>query len=273
MPRISLPAEQLGFLRDPREIVIYVPCCYEASTEQRFPVLYMHDGQNLFDPATAFGGNPWGLEEIADELIREDKIEPLIIVGIYNRGEERIYEYTHVKDRHGRGGGAKRYGQMIVQDLKPFIDREYRTMADAANTALGGSSLGGLVTLYLGMQYPHIFGKWIVMSPSIWWSNRAILRRVKSLRKMPVKIWLDTGTCEGQNPETCVKNTREVYQALLAKGWRPGEDLAYMEDEGAGHDEKAWGFRIRHALEFLFPARRQREHEREHEDSERLIAQ
>ncbi len=142
---------------------------------------------------------------------------------------------------------------MLVEDLKPFIDREYRTLPDTVNTGLGGSSLGGLVTLYLGLHYPHVFGKLIVMSPSLWWANRAILREVRKLReKLDPKIWLDTGTCEGQNPEDCLRNTADLRDALSLKGWRLGEDLAYVEDEGAGHDEKAWGFRMRDALKFLF---------------------
>lgn len=274
MSRVKLPAEQLGFLREPREIILYLPPDYEQARERRYPVLYMHDGQNLFDPATAFAGNDWGLEQLADELISQNKIEPLIIVGIYNRGEERIGEYTPVKDRRGRGGRAKQYGEMIVEDLKPFIDREYRTLSDAANTGLGGSSLGGLVTLYLGMRYPNVFGKWIVMSPSIWWANRSILRRANGLRKkLPVRIWLDSGTSEGQDPQATIRNTQELCKVLVGKGWQLDGDLAYLEDKGAGHNEKAWGFRMRPALQFLFPAQRQREEDRERQNGGRLIPQ
>ncbi|HLH02343.1 MAG TPA: alpha/beta hydrolase-fold protein [Bryobacteraceae bacterium] len=274
MSKLKLPGEQLAFLREPREIILYLPPDYEAAPERRYPVLYMHDGQNLFDPATAFAGNDWGLEQLADELIAQEKIEPLIIVGIYNRGEERIGEYTPVKDRRGRGGRARHYGQMIVEDLKPFIDREYRTVPDAANTGLGGSSLGGLVTLYLGMQYPQVFGKWIVMSPSIWWANRSILRRANGLkRKLSVKIWLDTGTCEGQDPEACIRNTQELCKVLVEKGWQMGGDLAYLEDEGAGHNEKAWGYRMRHALQFLFPLKGQSEQEAEQQNGRGLVSQ
>ncbi len=246
--------EQLGFLRFPRDVIVYLPPDYETALDRRYPVLYLHDGQNLFDAETAFAGNEWGLDELAEEMIRNGHVQPLIIVGIYNAGAARMDEYTPVPDRRGRGGRARSYGAMLVEDLKPFIDREYRTLPDAANTGLGGSSLGGLVTLYLGLQYPGLFGKLIVMSPSVWWANRAILKQVRKLRvKLTPKIWLDTGTCEGQSPEDCVKNTAELCQALVGKGWRLGRDLAYVEDEGAGHDEKAWGFRMRQALAFLFP--------------------
>ena len=163
-------------------------------------------------------------------------------------------EYTPVRDKRGRGGRAKEYAKLIVEDLKPFIDSEYRTLADRDNTALGGSSLGGLVTIYLGLKYPNVFGKLIVMSPSVWWANRAILREVRSLKRKPdQKIWLDIGTSEGTNPESIVRDARMLRDALVAKGWRPELDFRFVEDEGAGHNEQAWGQRMAGALKFLFP--------------------
>ena len=114
----------------------------------------MQDGQNLFDPDTSFQkGNYWRMGETADALIFAGEIEPLIIVGIYNTGEHRIDEYTPVEDRRLGGGQADAYGQMLVEELKPFVDRSYRTLPGPANCGLGGSSLGGLVTLYLGLRY------------------------------------------------------------------------------------------------------------------------
>jgi predicted alpha/beta superfamily hydrolase len=143
-----------------------------------------------------------------------------------------------------------------VRDLKPFIDQEYRTLLDSQNTGQGGSSLGGLATMYLGLRYPKIFGKLVVMSPSVWWANRAILRELRALKRKPAqKIWLDIGTCEGANPEHCVEDARMLRDALIAKGWQVEEDFRFVEDEGAGHNEKAWGFRMGDALKFLFPPR------------------
>jgi predicted alpha/beta superfamily hydrolase len=235
---------------------VYLPPGYNSEPGQRYPVLYLHDGQNLFDAATAFAGNEWGLDELAEKLIQEGEIQPLIIIGIYNAGEKRMAEYTHVRDRRGRGGRARTYAKMIVEDLKPFIDSEYRTLPDCANTGLGGSSLGGLVTLYLGLHYPRLFGKLIVMSPSVWWANRAILKEIRKLaQKSEQKIWLDVGTCEGQDAATCVQHAKDLRDALIARGWQLERDLRYLEDEGAGHDEKAWGHRMRDALTFLFPAK------------------
>jgi predicted alpha/beta superfamily hydrolase len=248
-------AFQSRFVEPARDIIVYLPPGYLAIPERRYPVLYLHDGQNLFNPATAFAGNEWGLRKLGEELILTGLIEPLVIVGIYNAGAGRLSEYTHVRDRRGQGGRARSYAKFVIEEVKPFIDGKYRTLPDAANTALGGSSLGGLVTLYIGLRFPRVFAKLLVMSPSVWWANRAILGHVRRLRRQSdQKIWLDVGTCEGQNPAASVKNVEDLRDALLGKGWQLERDLKFVKDAGAGHDEKAWGFRMRDALKFLFPA-------------------
>src|SRR5689334_14518884 len=145
------------------DFIVYLPPMYDAEPDRRFPVLYMQDGQNLFDPATAFAGNSWRMGETTDALIMAGEIEPLIIVGIYNTGEHRIDEYTPVKDKRLGGGEADAYGQMLAEELKPFVDRTYRTLPGAADCGLGGSSLGGLVSLYLGLRYTWLFSKLAVM--------------------------------------------------------------------------------------------------------------
>lgn len=242
------------YLRTAHDVIVYLPPGYDAQRECRYPVLYLQDGQNLFDAATSFSGE-WHLDEIAESLIMSGVIEPLIIVGIYNAGAYRIEEYTPTRDRAKRAGGkAKLYGRFIVEELKPFIDREYRTLTDAANTGLGGSSLGGLVSLYLGLLYSGIFWKLAVLSPSVWWDNRFIVRRVRALAtKPPTRVWLSSGTAEG---EDVVEAARRVRDALVAKGWRLGDDLAYHEEEGARHEESAWAALVPDVLRFLFPARR-----------------
>jgi predicted alpha/beta superfamily hydrolase len=237
-------------------VIVYLPPDY-ASLDTRCPVLYMNDGQNLFDAATAFGGNEWGLDETAERMIKAREIQPLIIVGIYNAGYERLDEYTPVKDKRGRGGRARAYGKLIVNELKPLIDREFRTLPDAADTGIGGSSLGGLVSLYFGLKHPEVFGKLLVMSPSVWWANAAIVKEVSKVRhKIRQKIWLDVGTQEDSRPEVCVQQVRQLRDSLVEKGWALGDDLAFMEDEGAGHNEWAWAARAPQALKFLFPASR-----------------
>src|SRR6185436_13118305 len=165
-----------------RTVVVYLPPGYQTSAV-RYPVLYLHDGQNVFDQATAFG-EEWHVDETAQQLIIAGRIEPIIVVGVYNTGEHRVDEYTPtpLPDK-GHGGHADEYGRMLVDELKPFIDETYRTLPDAANTAMGGSSLGGLLTLHLGLRYPTTFGKLAVLSPSVWWDDRVILREVAALQK------------------------------------------------------------------------------------------
>jgi len=218
-------------------------------------VFYLHDGQNLFDEETAFAGQEWRVDETAEELIRSGTIQPVIVVGIYNTGVHRIDEYTPTLDAHGHSGGkARLYAAMIVNELKPFIDAEYRTLETVENTAMGGSSLGGLATLYIGLRHPEIFGKLAVLSPSVWWNRGVILRMVRDLPapEPRPRIWVDTGTQEGRFPQRIVRDTRHLREALCRKGWQDGVDLAYVEDDGALHNEAAWGRRMPWILRFLF---------------------
>ncbi|MDQ6829021.1 MAG: alpha/beta hydrolase-fold protein, partial [Gemmatimonadota bacterium] len=240
------------FLSVDHDVIVYLPPGYVEGSHRRYPVLYMHDGQNLFDIATSFGKTEWGMDEAAQTLILTGAIDPLIIVGIYNAGALRIDEYTPTRDSAKKvGGKANLYGRMLVEELKPFIDGEYRTLPDLANTGLGGSSLGGLVSLYLGLKYAGIFGRLGILSPSVWWDNRFIVRRVKALStKPPQRIWLSTGTAEGRG---VAKSARTVRDALIAKGWVLGGDLAYFEVEGGTHHESAWAAIMEPMLRFLFP--------------------
>jgi predicted alpha/beta superfamily hydrolase len=242
-----------AFLARDRDVIVYLPPGYDADESRRFPVLYLQDGQNLFDGATSFiQGQHWRVGETADALIRAGRVEPLVIVGVYNAGARRIEEYTPTQDGRTRlGGRADLYGRFLVEELKPFVDARYRTLTDAPHTGLGGSSLGGLVSLHLGIKYPHVFGKLAVLSPSIWWDRRIILEKVRNLDTKPdVRIWIDVGTAEG---DYVVEDAGRLRDALVARGWVLGEDLLYLEAEGAGHDELAWAERVSPVLEFLFP--------------------
>jgi len=241
-------------LDEKHDLVVYLPPIYDAQPDRRYPVLYMQDGQNLFDPETSFiTGNYWRMGETADELILSGQIEPLIIVGIYNTGEHRINEYTPLEDKRIGGGQADAYGQMLVEELKPFIDHTYRTLPGAQNCGMGGSSLGGLVSLYLGLRYTWIFGKLAVMSPSVWWHSRAILRTVAQIARKPdLRIWLDVGTRESRR---ALPDVRALKRELVRKGWKRGKDFAYMEAPDGEHNELAWAARVAPMLKFLFPAR------------------
>jgi predicted alpha/beta superfamily hydrolase len=241
-------------LPDDRDIVVYLPPGYEDA-DARYPVLYMHDGQNLFDPKTAFrAGTHWRLGETADALIEAGALSPILIVGIANTGTRRIEEYTPTRDKRLGGGLTDEYGRLIVEELKPFIDATYRTRPDTASTGLGGSSLGGLATLYLGMVYPDVFGSLAAMSPSVWWDRRVILKTVRAARpKPPVRIWVDMGTAEGRRG---LDDARMLKAALVGAGWVVGKDLRYAEYEGATHGEAAWAERASDVLTWMFPGQR-----------------
>ena len=246
----QFPSELLD---EKRDLIVYLPPLYEAEPDRRYPTLYLQDGQNLFDPHTSFiPGKYWRVGETADELIMTGAIEPLVIVGIYNTGARRIDEYTPIEDQRLGGGQADAYGQMLVKELKPFVDHRYRTLPGIDNCGVGGSSLGGLVSLYLALRYSGVFGKLAVMSPSVWWRNRAILKTVAQIERKPeLRIWLDIGTREGQR---ALPDARALKTALVKRGWKLGEDLSYTEVEGGGHDEVAWSQRVAPMLQFLFPA-------------------
>jgi predicted alpha/beta superfamily hydrolase len=250
-----LPGVASRYFSTRRELVVYVPPGYDSS-QDRYPVLYLQDGQNLFDPATAFLGQDWRADVTADDLMLRGVIEPAIIVGVYNSGVRRITEYTPTRDtRLGKGGKGAKYAAMLAREVKPFIDAAFRTRGSAVDTAVGGSSLGGLVSLEAGLLYPHVFGKLALLSPSVWWDQQAILKMIEGCRLAArPRIWLDAGTAEGDAPEHVIADLRMLRGALLEKGWREGADLRYSEVPGAGHHESAWAARFGPVLQYLFPA-------------------
>jgi predicted alpha/beta superfamily hydrolase len=239
-------------LNNARDVIVHLPPGYDDDPERRHPVLYMHDGQNLFDATTAFGGQEWHLDETADGMVMARQIEPLIIVGINHAGEDRMNELTPTPSKkHKAGGRGPQYAKFLIEELKPFIDANYRTRPEREFTGTGGSSLGGLIALYLGFAVPDVFSRLMVMSPSLWWDRRGVLQELRAAHdKVPLKIWLDAGTNEGA---ATLQNVRMLKNALIRRGWAHGVDLRYVEAQGAGHSEAAWAARVGGALEFLFP--------------------
>lgn len=283
-PRLRrIPAFESAYLPQERDISIWLPPSYGCEPERRFPVLYMHDGQNLFDPHTSYvPGRTWEAHITADRMVREQCIEPVILVGINNTGHRRMAEYTPSRDwRHG-GGQGPLYARLIVDELKPLIDRTLRTKPGPADTGLAGSSLGGLISLAIGLDYPQVFGKLGVLSPSVWWNRRDILTKIgpeestrsrilppfrrwePAARAEPVfnderprpKIWLDMGMAEGLRH---LRDTDLLHQRLLTRGWQDGINLMYLRVPGGVHDESAWARRFDRVLAWLFPPRDSRQ--------------
>ncbi|MBN9118536.1 MAG: esterase [Planctomycetes bacterium] len=241
------------FLPHARTISVWLPPGYGSDPDRRYPVFYMHDGQNLFDAHTAFAGNPWLADEVAEREIRAGRVPPLIIVGVANTSS-RLDEYG---PRRGADGPARAYGRFLVEEVKPFIDRTYRTRPEPEHTGVGGSSMGGLISLHLCDWYPNVFRKCAAMSPSLWWDRECLLRTAtESLAGLDrCRVWLDVG--EYENSSTAgsamtVRRTRRLARIFERHGLRAGEQFEYVEVPGGTHNEASWGGRFDRVLRFLF---------------------
>jgi predicted alpha/beta superfamily hydrolase len=253
IPRLHTYALRSAILPEDRNISIYLPPQYATEPARHFPVFYLHDGQNLFDPQTSYiPGHYWRAGETADRTNRLGLAEPVILVGIWNTGMRRMAEYTPTRSYRLGGGDGHLYGRLLIEELKPWIDANYRSKPQASDTGLGGSSLGGLITLYLGLQHPDVFSRLAVLSPSIWWDQRSILGFVAEAMPRPkLKIWLDIGTEEGTRH---VRDTELLEHRLIQKGWSSGQDLQLLKVPGGIHSEDAWAQRFDRVLAFLYPA-------------------
>lgn len=227
-----------------RDVVIWLPPSYSKDKNKRYPVLYMQDGQNLFDPATSSFGTDWQLDEAADTLIRNRSIKGLIIVGIYNTSD-RNSEYRD----NTRG---KSYMNFVVHYLKPLIDKKYRTLPGRNNTSVGGSSLGGLVSFMLAWEYPNVFSGAACLSPAFDIEDIDYVKVVKTYKgkKKKIKFYIDCGTAALD--KRLMPGTEEMVHALEAKGFKDGKDLFFFRAEGAEHNEAAWSKRNPLFLKFLF---------------------
>ena len=240
-----------------RLVRVWLPSDYDGWGATRYPVLYLNDGQNLFDPATAFGGVHWQVGETATRLIIEQKIRPLIIVGIDNT-KNRAQEYIPYKSKDPRVLNAKGkcYPDFLRREVMPLIEERYPVLKGAENTGLGGSSLGGLITLYTQLAAPGVFGRLLIESPSLFVANRKILDECRRFRNWPSRVYLGMGTREVGNPDKdaqVVDDTREL-ETILREAGLDERRLKVRVQEGASHTESAWAARFPQALEFLYSA-------------------
>lgn len=238
-----LPAVYSPQLDNRRDLLVFVPPCY-AKGDARYQVIYMHDGQNLFQAATSFAG-AWGVGEAIEWASRRG-VEA-IVVGIANTGAARLDEYSPFVGPEG-GGGGDRYLEFVTRTVKPLVDERFRTLPDRDHTGIAGSSMGGLISLYAFFRYPEVFGVAAALSPSAWFAGGAILDVIARAPRVPGRLYLDIGAREG---ERSVEFARRVRDLLVQKGYTPGRDFQWLEDQDGVHHESAWGRRFRQALPFL----------------------
>ncbi len=244
--------------RNTRLLRVWLPPGYDdqGNSRRQYPVLYLNDGQNLFDRNTAYTGVEWEADETADRLIREQKIPPLIIVGIDNARDERMKEFLAYRSFNPpvlRPLGRK-YPDFLLREVVPFIEQRYRTAKGPENTGLGGSSLGASISLYTTMAVPGAFGRLLLESPSLFVSNRQLLRDSRSFSKWPERVFLAIGTREAgreDKDQETVDDVRELGETLRRAGL-DDKRLLLRIDEGAAHSEGAWAARFPDALGFLF---------------------
>ena len=242
-----------------RDILVYLPRSYFRG-RLRYPVVYMHDGQNLFDDHTSFVGE-WHIDE-SMELLSRESLEA-IIVGIPNMGADRLKEYGPFPDPRAEDVRGRAYVAFIADTLKPLIDRDFRTHAQRNRTIVMGSSMGGLISLYAFFARPDVFGAAGVMSPSLWFGQEAIFDYVRTAPFNPGRIYIDMGKGECLDPEArrrfwkrwrvhgpCV-DARRLFRLLITKGYKRDTQVRYVEAPGDQHNEAAWARRFPRALRFL----------------------
>jgi alpha-glucosidase len=227
------------------KIWVYLPPNY-VETSKKYPVIYMHDGQNLFDNATSYIGE-WEVDETLNNLYKKTG-KGFIIVGIENGGEERINEYTPWKHEKYGGGKGAIYIDFIVQTLKPYIDATYRTKKQAKHTGLIGSSLGGLISYYGGLKYPTVFGKIGALSTSFWFSNEVENFTKQNAQTKQVKLFLLVGEKEGEN---MVLDTQKTEKLLLEYGFKSKNLTSKITPDG-NHNETFWKSEFLEIVTWLF---------------------
>lgn len=247
-------------LGNTRKVRVWLPPGYGdtgGTPVPRFPVLYMHDGQNCFDAATSFAGE-WGVDETLTRLIGEGKVPSMIVVGIDNAGAARVDELCPVPIGAGhapeQGGKGDAYIRFIVEEVMPLINREYRTLTGPEQTSMGGSSLGGVITLHAAMTRPELFGAILVESPALWVGDGEFLKRTTSHQRWPQRVFMAMGGKEYSDADKdaeLVSQVRGVEASMRAAGLNDARLRVVVED-GAGHNEKAWAGRLGGAMEFLF---------------------
>ena len=232
-----------AILGNDRDLIVWLPGDYDKHPARRYPVLYAHDGQNLFDPATAFAGVDWALDETADSLIHAGRIGPLIVVGIANT-DDRMHEYTTARGRE--------YARFLIEEVKPFVDKTYRTLPDRSHTAVMGSSLGGLISLFLAWEHPQVFSMAACLSGSWMWDKAAAFELIEgdTLPAPSIKLYIDHGSEGDEGRYAWIY--RSMRDTLIGRGFVLGKTLEYNFGIGDSHHESAWARRVWRPMVFFF---------------------
>jgi len=244
--------------RNTRFLRVWLPPGYEdpSNAGRRYPVLYLNDGQNLFEPNTSFTGVEWQVDETADRLIREGVVPPMIFVGMDNATKHRFREYMPHRSLHPvmlRVQGT-RYPTFLTREVMPFMARNYRVASGPENTGLGGSSLGALISIFTAAVCPGMIGRLLIESPSLWASNRQLIRESRNVRRWPERVFLAAGTTEvgpKDRDQSVVDDVREMA-GILRRAGLDEKRLRLVIEEGGTHHESAWARRFPEALAFLF---------------------
>lgn len=240
------------FLPHPRTLSVWLPPGYDHDEDRRYPVLYLHDGQNLFDAHTAFAGQPWRCDETAEVAVRNGWCHPVILVGVANT-QDRLREYGPRPESDDDLSWA--YGTFLTQEVKPFIDAEYRTLPGPENAGVCGASMGGLISLVLCERYPETFGLCAAMSPSLWWDDERLIRETAAgdSRLSACRVWIDVGGKEGHSQAGMAANAARARRMADLLAGRARGGVTFVLDPDGLHNENAWGHRFGDVLRFLFP--------------------
>jgi len=227
------------FMDKKLDFFVWLPPGYNADNSKSYPVLYMHDGQNLIDPKIAFAGNDWQVDETATRLIKEYKIKEIIVVGIYNT-KDRLEEYSDTEK-------GEKYLKFIVDELKPFVDAKYRTQNDSKNTAIIGSSMGGLISFIAAWKNPEVFSMAGCMSSAFYYNDEKVFKMIDEYEgpRKHIKFYIDHG-------EDGLLRGQKMFCKLTQLGYIIGTDIDYFYARGAEHNEKEWANRLERPLLFFF---------------------
>lgn len=247
-----------------RTLRVLVPANYFSphNAHRSYPVLYMQDGQNLFDQVTSHSGE-WRMDETVEHLVGGFRIPPMFVVGIDNGGDKRSSEYLPYPDPHNdkdnvadeKDVHGREYARFVVTEVMPFIEKRYRIVRGAMSTGLGGSSYGGDIALYTALQYPGTFGHLLIESPPLWIGNEQLVKDVQEAKALPQKIYLGIGTNEDASDakisDEALQMVQELESVLRKKGLGPAR-LKVVVDEGGKHNEENWAKRLPDAMLFLY---------------------